>query len=98
MKMDSIEMVKLLIEYSNQHQITLNMNEKNKNGDYPLCWAIHNKNIEIIKLLIEYALQHQIILEYNKNDIGENSEIEKLLQNYEHEKGKWEKVNKYINE
>jgi len=33
----------------------LELNEKNKNGDYPLLKAIFNDNTEVIKLLIDYA-------------------------------------------
>eukprot|EP00833_Pecoramyces_ruminatium_P012474 jgi/Orpsp1_1/1186506/evm.model.d7180000051081.1 len=65
-------MVKLLIEYANQHQIILELNEKNDYGNYPLLEAINNNNIEIVKLLIEYANQHQIILELN--EINKNEE------------------------
>jgi len=61
-------MVKLLIEYANQHQIILEMNVKNDLGYYPLLEVIYNKNIEIVKLLIEYAHQHHIILKYEKTD------------------------------
>ena len=46
-----------------QHQIILELNKKNKDGDYPLLCAIYNNNIEIIKLLINYANQHHIGIE-----------------------------------
>ena len=62
------------------------MNEKNKDGNYPLTEAISNNNIEIVNLLIEYADQHQINLEYNENEIAGNSIIIELIQNYEREK------------
>ena len=70
---NNIEIVKLLIEYANQHQIILKLNEKDEYGWYPLLRAIYNNNIEIVKLLMEYANQHQIILELNeKNKYGNN--------------------------
>ncbi|KAG4086943.1 ankyrin repeat-containing domain protein [Neocallimastix lanati (nom. inval.)] len=63
--MINIEIIKLLIDYSNgmpsmdeyanKNNITLKINEKNENGDYPLLFAIYNNNIEIVKLLINYA-------------------------------------------
>jgi len=86
-------MVKLLIEYANQHHIILELNKKDDDGWYPLLKAISNKNIEIVQLLIEYANQHQIVLELNeKNKDGyypllwaifwNNIEIIKLLIEY----------------
>jgi len=87
------EIIKLLIEYANQHQIILELNEKNKYGDYPLFLAISKNNIEIFKLLIEYDLKHQITLKYEKCH-NENKEIKNLLQYYEKEKEKLKKVNK----
>jgi len=50
---NDIEIFKLLIEYANQHQIILELNEKNENGYYPLLEAIDYNNIDIVKLLIE---------------------------------------------
>jgi len=69
------------------------LNEKNKDGNYPLLKAIFENNIEIVQLLIEYANQHQIILELNeKNKDGDyplseaifkdNIKIVKLLIEY----------------
>jgi len=54
-------MEKVLIEYANQHQIILELNEKGKNGYYPLLESIYKNNIEMVNLWIEYANQHQII-------------------------------------
>jgi len=49
---NNIEIVKLLIEYANQHQIILELNEKGSyDKKYPLLEGIHNENIEIVKLL-----------------------------------------------
>jgi len=84
----------LLIEYANQYQIILELNEKNNIGYYPLLRAISYNNIEIVQLLIEYALQHQIIFEYDENDIKNKPEIKKLLQNYEKVIENRKKVNK----
>ena len=67
----------------------MKLNEKDKD---PFLEAISKNNIEIVKLLIEYATQHQIVLEYNKKNIGKNTEIKKILQNYEIEKKLKEKV------
>jgi len=56
-------MVKLLMEYANKHNIILEINEKNEDGNNSLNLSIKHNNIEIIKLLIEYANQYNIILE-----------------------------------
>jgi len=85
---NNIKIVKILIEYANQHQIILDLNEKNNVGNYPILDATIYNNIEMIKLLIKYALQHQITLVYNKNEIDSNYG-KLLLQNYEQEKGLW---------
>ena len=89
----NVEIIKLLIEYANQYQIIMELNEKNNKGGYPLLFSVSINNIEIVKLLIDYANQYRIILEYSKKDIGKNIEIQKLLQNYEKEKGIRKKVN-----
>ena len=90
---NNTKIVQLLIKYANQHQIILELNEKeNEHGDYPLLIATSKNNIDIVQLLLEYALHHQIILEYEKNDIKNESEIKILLQNYEKEIEKWKKV------
>jgi len=43
-------MEKVLIEYANQHQIILELNEKGKNGYYPLLESIYKNNIEMVNL------------------------------------------------
>jgi len=77
---DNNEIAQLLMEYDNQHQIILELNYKNKNGQYPLYWDIRNNSNEIIQLLIEYAWQNQIILKYEKWHIENKPEIQNLLQ------------------
>ena len=69
---NNIDIVQLLIEYALQHQIILELNEKNFFRDYPLFCAISNNNIEIFQLLMEYANQYKIILKLNeRNNNGE---------------------------
>ena len=36
-------MIKLLMNYANDHNIRLNINEKNVTGHYPLHWSIFEK-------------------------------------------------------
>ncbi len=67
---NNTKIVQLLIEYANQHQIILELNEKGHEG-YPLLKAISENNTKIVQLLIKYAIQHQIILELiEKNKYG----------------------------
>eukprot|EP00833_Pecoramyces_ruminatium_P004320 jgi/Orpsp1_1/1178352/evm.model.c7180000064974.1 len=103
----NVEIVKSVLKNSTQNKKILKLNEKDRYGDYPLLCAIENggryplvvaireNRIESVKLLIEYANQHQIILEYDKSDLylRDKPEIQKILENYENEKGmeKWKK-------
>jgi len=86
--------VKLLIDYANKNNIILNINDKNKLGNYPLLWSIGKDNsVEITKLLIDYANKNNIILninDKNKNNyypllqsiVFNNVEMVKLLMDY----------------
>eukprot|EP00833_Pecoramyces_ruminatium_P002493 jgi/Orpsp1_1/1176525/evm.model.c7180000057939.1 len=89
-------LLKLLIEYYNTHNIILELNKKNKDGDYPLLQAISLNNFEIVRLLLNYGNSHNITVELNeKNKDGEypillaifnnNIEIVKSLINYSDE-------------
>ncbi|KAL6626038.1 ankyrin, partial [Neocallimastix sp. 'constans'] len=85
---------KLLINYANNNSnIILNINEKDKNENYPLLKAVILNDIEIVKLLMDYATRNNHILEINdKNEDGytpifgvmdnNNFEIFKMLVNY----------------
>jgi len=63
---DNYEMVKLLIEYANKHNIILELNEKNENREYPLLSAVHFNNDKIVELLIEYSENYNLFLELNE--------------------------------
>jgi len=89
----NIERVNSILKNSTENKKILELNEKNKYGNYPLLLAIIKNNIEIVQLLIDYANQHQITLELNKkNNYGfyplllaidkNNIEIVKLLIEY----------------
>eukprot|EP00833_Pecoramyces_ruminatium_P007697 jgi/Orpsp1_1/1181729/evm.model.c7180000078353.1 len=75
--------IKKLLENYEEHKIQKKKRKKKEYGNYPLLWAISNNNIEIVKLLIEYSLNHYISLKYDKDKIENNSEIKKLLEDYE---------------
>jgi len=82
------------MEYANQHNIILKLNDiKDEYGYYPLLATITKNNTEMVEILIDYANQHHIILNLNqKNKNGEyplsvaieynNIEIIKLLIEY----------------
>eukprot|EP00833_Pecoramyces_ruminatium_P007735 jgi/Orpsp1_1/1181767/evm.model.c7180000078511.1 len=81
------------MDYIDENNIILILNEKNNNGNYPLLWCISENNIEMIKLIIDYAEKNNIILNINeKNNEGyfpllesaiiNNIEIIELLLNY----------------
>jgi len=52
---NNTKIVKLIIDYANNHNIELNLNKKNDYGKYPLLYAIKNNNIEMVKVLIKYS-------------------------------------------
>ena len=54
----NIKKVKSILKRSTKNKKILELNEKNKDGEYPLERAISYNNIEIVKLLIEYVNQH----------------------------------------
>jgi len=95
-------MVKLLMDYANQHHFILNLNEKYLFFSYPLTEVVVKRNNEMIKLLIEYANQNNFTLKYDKTYIRSLPNYQwfphysfkkskKLIKNYEKEKKK-EKV------
>jgi len=49
----------------------LKLNEKNKNGNYPLLFSCFQNNIEMIKLLVSYANKNDTILELNEKIMRE---------------------------
>jgi len=54
------------MEYADEHNIILQLNEKIKGGDNSLHLSICNKNIEMFKLILKYANENNIVLEINK--------------------------------
>jgi len=89
---NNLEMFELLINYANEKNIILELNEKDNKSKYPFLIAFNN-NIEMTQLLIDYANKKNIALEltdYN-NDYGfysllfaiekDNIEVVKFLMN-----------------
>jgi hypothetical protein len=87
-------MVKLIIEYANNSNIILDMNNSdNYKKYYPFLYATHHNNIEMAELIIKYANEHDIILNINnKSELGKypllfatskyNSKLVELIINY----------------
>jgi len=63
---NNLEIYKLLFEYAEQHNIILNINEKNRRGEYPILEAFKNNNVEMVKLMVEYALKHNILIKLKR--------------------------------
>jgi len=56
-------MIQLLIEYVNEHKVVLELNKKNKKGNYLLLQTVYRIKLEMIKLLMAYAKEYSILLE-----------------------------------
>jgi len=63
-------MVTQLINFANDKNMILELNQMNSKGNYPLLSAYLNKNIEIIKILIDYADKMGTTLELNQKKLG----------------------------
>jgi len=82
-----------LMKYIDENCIFVDLNKKDKNGDYPLLSLVRCYNISFVKFLITFAKKKEIILDINqKNNDGEyplslavynnNIELVQLLINY----------------
>eukprot|EP00833_Pecoramyces_ruminatium_P005328 jgi/Orpsp1_1/1179360/evm.model.c7180000069001.1 len=80
-------MINLLIEYANNNNTLLNVNQKNENENYPIVKALGKNDIEIIKILVEYTKNKGIILCINEDEIKNILDIKEktmeLLFEYE---------------
>lgn len=48
---NNTDMVQLLIEYAKGNKIKLEINERNKDKNYPILLAIYSNNIVIVKII-----------------------------------------------
>jgi len=76
-----MELVKLIVEYSEQHNVILNINKVKWSSDIPILKAIKNNNIEIYKLLFEYVKRHNIILNINEKNYRNEYPILEAFKN-----------------
>eukprot|EP00833_Pecoramyces_ruminatium_P018584 jgi/Orpsp1_1/1192616/evm.model.d7180000094637.1 len=65
----------------NSNNGIININEKNKNGNFPFLFAITKNNIEMVKLIIDYANKNNIILEINEKDKNRNYPFLEAIKN-----------------
>jgi len=72
------EITRLLMNYANDHNILLNINESD--GDTLLLTASKNNNTNIVEQLINYANTHDIILNF-KNIYNENPVLHAIWNN-----------------
>jgi len=61
----------LIMNYARRNSITLNINQKEKHGHYPLLWATKFMDESMVKALIEYAEETNTILTVNDKDEDE---------------------------
>jgi len=81
---DNIEIVKLIINYANENNIILQLNDKDDSGFYPILSAIIKDDLEILKLIIDYAKKNNIILDINEKDnCGVSSFTIAVVKGYE---------------
>ncbi|OUM61133.1 hypothetical protein PIROE2DRAFT_69649 [Piromyces sp. E2] len=81
-------MIKELITYAKENRILLHLNEKDKDGNYPLFLAKKKKDDDvefkkIIQLLVKYANEYNIVLE--NNNIESNNQNNDLKKEEEEE-------------
>jgi len=68
---NNTEIVKLLIDYANNNEINLKLNDKNKDGKSIAKYADENNNRDIIRLLSDYASENGIKLQMVEVDENE---------------------------
>ncbi|KAG4084540.1 ankyrin repeat-containing domain protein [Neocallimastix lanati (nom. inval.)] len=56
------------MNYANENNIILQLNDKNDSGFYPFLSAIIKDDLDILKLIIDYAKKNNIILDINEKD------------------------------
>ena len=84
---------KLILEYANKNNITINVNVLDMHDNYSFLWCTITNNIEMTKLLIDYANSKRMILRINEINtngnypllwctMNNNLEMAQLLINY----------------
>jgi len=60
------EIIKLLINYSIENNVNLNINNKNIYGSSPFLISCSKYSYDIFKFFIDYAYKHNVTLDINK--------------------------------
>jgi len=75
-------MIQLLKEYANYYNIVLDMNKKDKEGDYSFLLAVEHNNKDILQLMITYVINNNSILNCNyRNEDGNYPLLIAVLKN-----------------
>jgi hypothetical protein len=61
-------MIELIMKYSNENKILLNINDKSKEDLNPLILAINNNDIDSVMLILDYVNKNDIKLNINEKD------------------------------
>ncbi|KAG4098415.1 ankyrin [Neocallimastix lanati (nom. inval.)] len=69
MKKNNIKIFKLLMDYAQENNIILEINEKSKYGYTPIFGTTDNDNLEMLKLLLNYSEEKDIKLIINEDVI-----------------------------
>jgi len=77
----SIDIINYIIEFADQYDILLNINEKDIDGNFPLLLAVNHNDLKILKCLVEYSKNHNIILNFNIKDNDGNTPLMKAIIN-----------------
>lgn len=61
---NKMDMVQLIINYAQNNNVLLEINEIDNDGNYPLLLATIKNNIDIVKSIIDYANKKRHYFEY----------------------------------
>lgn len=70
-----------MIEFSDKHDITLELNGKNQYGNNSIITATENNNTTIVRLITDYVLHKKLLLDINERNIIGDYQILNALKN-----------------
>jgi len=73
-------LVKLLMDYANENNFTLDVNFKNTNEEFPLLFVVKNNNMEMLTLLFDYASENNITLNINEKYVRQTPFIDAIYK------------------
>ena len=57
---NNTDLAELILDYSNENDIPIDINEKDVSGNYPITKAINKNNFDMVILLMEYEVNNKI--------------------------------------